>query len=1081
MIEIGPDHTAQNVYVRFGANDGASFRNDGTIKVYNALNGFDAEVANYGTIAFLRDTTVDSQEIAEGTVINNHGTITVDTLALNVNGTLTNTGDGAVIDLLGVSRTTFVNAFENGATLNINSTGGTYFNNGMTNRGILNLNTDRVYSIGTTAAAVTNAAEGTINANVALTVGGAASRLDLTNSGRFNVNNRVIFNGLAEDVKDTTVYNVSAGNVLTLNVSETFNTLGGKLVIAGSSTGAVGTVNVAGTPGTDPAMTFTGAVTNSGVFNAADDSIFTGTMTHNATGVFQGKGTLTFSGATEGEGKINRPDAGDGAVIYNADGAQNVYGGSYRDLTVGGTGEKTLAAAIDVYGLATITSGAVLSGAKDVTFHAGTNAADADVGTVNLTGGTATYKQDGDTAIFGGTYYKLNISGTGTKSVDDVVVTSSISVGGSLDFTGATSGNATLRSKAGTVTYSGDANKEVNLFRGDYSTLILSGTGDRVTKANTTINVATDLQVKAGAVLSGKGNVDVKGTVTVSDGEANLTGGMMTYGEAAGDNVLGGTYYDLTLNGTTAKVLANDITVTGTLYANVATTFNGAFSGTTSGNAAQIDTIRDITFNGSTAGEVTFVANDAHNTITYGAAAEKIYGGTYYNFVNEGNKTVDSDVTVNNEATLGGIIYGKGNWTFNGTLTDAGTGSFLKNGGAVIYNSELINGLYTGRYYDLVVNGNVARSVGDVEITHELRGEGDLTFAGTTAGKAVARMSDGSTVTYGDDAELIYGGTYGNLALGDTYHSVDENLIVNGELAFDGELAGKGDVTLNGSVTGIGTMNRSAGTVSYNFDNVNVVSGTYANLTLNGTAAGFVAGATTVNGTFATNSAEMSGAAATQLTLNGAVTGTGSFVTEGAAFAGTVVYGSDTVSQSVLGGYYTGLTLNGSAKSFADAVEAAELVNSAAVTVDADVTVGTLTNNEGITVNAGSTLSFGAGSTIGEVTNNGTVEVTGGSYNKSQTMDLVNNGTIRVNGAGADVTLGDDSVSEGSSYEVLSGKLTLSGLSEKTLGSVISSAGIGTTADGDGIYFVGGEVTLTSLSGKGDVYLGEEGSTASTG
>ena len=64
-ILIGPDNNGAGVYAEFGANAGSVFENEGTIKIYNASNGFVVPVANYGTLEFLLDTGVVAGQVIE--------------------------------------------------------------------------------------------------------------------------------------------------------------------------------------------------------------------------------------------------------------------------------------------------------------------------------------------------------------------------------------------------------------------------------------------------------------------------------------------------------------------------------------------------------------------------------------------------------------------------------------------------------------------------------------------------------------------------------------------------------------------------------------------------------------------------------------------------------------------------------------------------------------------------------------------------------------------------------------------------------------------------------------------------------
>ena len=173
-----------------------------------------------------------------------------------------------------------------------------------------------------------------------------------------------------------------------------------------------------------------------------------------------------------------------------------------------------------------------------------------------------------------------------------------------------------------------------------------------------------------------------------------------------------------------------------------------------------------------------------------------------------------------------------------------------------------------------------AKTVDDVTVSHQVRGNAEtMTFAGVTSGAATVAMTGDNTVSYtGGDASVLYGGTYQNLNLGENNRAANADVTVEKVFTIGGTLSGTGNLTLNGSIEdgANAAINKTAGTVAYNFENAHIVKGTYHGLTIREDGAVFQ-GNTTVNGAFNSDSAGMSMVTGDNLSLslNGAVEGEG--------------------------------------------------------------------------------------------------------------------------------------------------------------------------------------------------------------
>ena len=345
--------------------------------------------------------------------------------------------------------------------------------------------------------------------------------------------------------------------------------------------------------------------------------------------------------------------------------------------------------------------------------------------------------------------------------------------------------------------------------------------------------------------VAGAGNVVFAGTDTVTgntgDGTFAMTGGSVDYAENLA--VYGGTYYGMTLNGSTVET---DITVTDTTIVAGNSTFNGAV--TFNGSVADSGNV-NVTLNGAVNGTGSFNF-DGTGIVTYHASGsgQNVLAGTYGNLVLTGgtsaaqktysllgNITVETDVTVSSYAVL----------TASGTF------------GATLHN---------------------------------------------TLGGGHVNMGNGTTVTYAANGSNVYGGTYGNLVLAGagTFTAIDD-MVINGDAAVQGSavFAGQGAsdtnhlvIDFNGTTSGDGTASFGVFTDANYAESANILAGTYAALTVTG--AHTVSGNIDVSGAATFNGGVQSGAGTwtfrTSANGDGTVNSTGTVV-YGVAFAGNAFNG----------------------------------------------------------------------------------------------------------------------------------------------------------------------------------------------
>ena len=192
------------------------------------------------------------------------------------------------------------------------------------------------------------------------------------------------------------------------------------------------------------------------------------------------------------------------------------------------------------------------------------------------------------------------------------------------------------------------------------------------------------------------------------------------------------------------------------------------------------------------------------------------------------------------------------------------------------------------------------------------------------------------SVSYGENAGSVLGGTYNNVTVsGDA--ATTNNITVNGTADVDGKLSTNDNVAFNGAVSGDGSVNATAGSVSYGEAAGNVLGGTYNDMTVSGDVA--TTDAITVNG-----AADVDGKLSTDdnVTFSGTVSGEGSIN----ATAGSVSY-NGTGDQTILNGSYNALALeNGSKTLGGNVTVSAENGFSASSTTLKGATDATLTVND---------------------------------------------------------------------------------------------------------------------------------------
>ncbi|WP_276358741.1 hypothetical protein [Daejeonella sp. H1SJ63] len=749
--------------------------------------------------------TLAAAQTVAGITVDAGGTLTATTFTLTVNGNWAH--NGSFIRGTGtVLFSAVASAISGGATLALNnltiSAATTLtLNNNVTVAGNVTMNVPTGTTAGITISG-TNSLDvsGTMNLPVP-TTNGRDITVDV-GAGTLTVGGLFTMSATTSGTR-LNFFNISTGTA-NLNGGITTGTSACRIVFSGS-----GTLNIAGTVSTGPpaitestgTINFTGASQNiwletyynlgiSGTgTKALNGNITVNNVLNVASSILDlGTRTLTLSGTGTPLLVGGTLTPGTSTVIFSGAGAQTVAGTTYNNLTFSGAGTKTIADAstptiagawvvgspLDMAGTGSATVTGALSGAGAITMGSGTltlGTTFTHTGTFSAGTGKVLYNGAAGQSVRNVTYYDLEFSGSGTKTIAafttqvgrDLIAGSTISMTttGGANIAGNISGSGNITMSSGTITLGGSWTNNGTLTAGT-GTIHYDGSGDQ------TIAVLPyyKLQTSVGGIKTLNGNITVTNVLTVtSPSTLNLgvntvflsftgaplvnTGtisgtGVVNYSGGGAQTVAGTTYPNLEFSGAGTKTIAagTTVTVTNNWVAGsptaMTTTAAAIVGADLSGTGAITMGSGTINIAGSWTHSGTFTRGTG--TVIYDGINQTIAGLIYYNLQtsNSGVKTLAVNTTVANILTISASTTLDLS-TVTLTLSGAGTplvnnGTFTSSTSTVSFSNVASANIPALNYYNLTLTGGprVLANTGTIGIANTFTpGAGGFTVTGS--------------------------------------------------------------------------------------------------------------------------------------------------------------------------------------------------------------------------------------------------------------------------------------------------------------------------------------------------------------
>jgi len=773
------------------------------------------------------------------------GALTLSGAAVNNTGTITNSGTGTGAAAISAAVGSNITAItENSATSALTVSGALTVNSG----GTTLTKSNTAGALLTVSGGVNGTGNLVLNNNSTTANGVTLATAAVNNSG--TITNSGTGTGIAL-VSAAVGSNVTA---ITENSTTSALTVSGAITVNGAGT----TLTNSNTGGTS-LLTVTGAVSGTGDLVLNNNSAIANGITLSGAAILNNTGTVSNTGSGTGATAISKViSTGVTGVVQNSATSQltlsgvNTYstGTTIKAGTVSGTGNAS------AFGTGVVTIGDG-SGSANATLNVGFAGTYANA--INVAAGNT-----GVAAITSGV--NSTFTGAVTLGSHDLVATSSANT---LTLSGGVTGTGNLSlnnngATAGGVTLSGTA---VN----NTGTITNSGTGTGAVVISKVIgtNVTGVVQNSATSQLTLSGvNTYTSGT-TIKAGTASGTvaaafgTGAITLGDSSGS-------VNTTLNGGGAVTHANAINVAAgnTGVASISSSANSVFSGAVTLNNHDLrvaPAASTLTLSGGITGTGNLaLSTTGAGTVTLSGASAVNNTGTISN-TGTGNGLTTISAAVGSNVTSITENSATSALTVSGALTVNGAGTTLTNsnaGGAALLS---VTGAVSGTG-NLVLNNNstIANGV-TLSGAGTLNNTGTVTNSGTGTGNSTISKVIGTNVT-----GVVQNSATSQLTLSGANTYSGGTTIKAGTVSGTVAAAfGTGAITLGDSSGSANTTLNGGGAVTHT-NAISVAAGNTGVASITSSAASTFSGAVTLN-----NHDLRLAPAASNLTLGGAVTGTG--------------------------------------------------------------------------------------------------------------------------------------------------------------------------------------------------------------
>ena len=736
-------------------------------------------------------------------------------------------------------------------------------------------------------------------------------------------------------------------------------------------------------------------------------------------------------------------------VEYNGNVNQTVHAFSYNNLTLSGSGTKTLT------GLTTVNTNLTMAGSAIATTPSGLSNIG---GNVSLSGSSQlTTGASGTLTVGGGT--GVTLAGTSTMTTGSALsITNGLTIGDGTTFSATSNSNLTV---SGNTTV-GD---------GASGTLAISATsGTKAFNGNITVSTGATWNNSGNLALTLPGSLSNSGTFTAGSGVHTFSGASKTLAGTLtipSVTISGNNTNSAVLTSATALIVSGTLTNSATVTANGTASITGTLNnnGTVtaasslSGAGSLIQGASSI-LNLNFAAAPTISAIDAHtnaNAVNYALAGDQsVYNTVYHDlaFSTSGVKTLTAPTTISNDlqinatatAELGSFTHLSHSLHFDTTLESDGT-----------YGSANTTALATNK----LANFGTLTNSGILYV--------NTCVPGTWVGGTSSSWKDPTNWSCGIRPTSLMDLTIPVVSAPNVYPAIDSIAVSKNLTIMAGAsltITGSNSLTVNGNWNNSGTFTANGGALTVTGSATNTSTSTFNANT----------GTLTVTGDINNNASSTFNANTGTVTTAGNLNNLGTF----AQGTGSIVLNG--VTQSISGGYtYNNVTLGGTgAKTF----------GTGAVIISGILSVENGANATNVTTS----LSYGAGAklqyNIGGASRTVTTAIwpasftaTGGVNIQSGTITLdaaktfglnapltIQNGATLTTGnfgltfGGDFVNLNSSALSAGSSPIVISNTLATQNIGSFTTTGLVSMTKTSGTATFTG-NITGADLTLNSSTG----------------